>query len=227
MPQAATYEDDDDEYYSESEYSHTNRSYATSRATEQYAPPPQPPQAIHRDDDELSDYSYYSNDTDARTDDGPASTGAETGKRTGGTSNNSIVDWLSRASFIASSALSAAASSSSQPAAPTLADNVPTGLLYTPREAPQPRRRAGRMGAHGRIAAIPWREMVGLKESLLSQMDGTASAEERLDERAAVGLQYAAALGRAGTQIDEAIRELQQVSRILFCTSDWPLLALG
>jgi hypothetical protein len=53
--------------------------------------------------------------------------------------------------------------------------------------------------------------MVTIKETLLGQMEGTASAEERLDERAAVGVQYAAALQRAGAQLDAAIAELLTV----------------
>ena len=83
------------------------------------------------------------------------------------------------------------------------------GILFTPRDAQPPRRHVARAR---RVASIPWKEFVGLKESLLVQMEGTATAVERLDERTAVGEQYAEALTRAGTQLDDAMRELRAVA---------------
>ena len=82
-------------------------------------------------------------------------------------------------------------------------------VIFTPRDGPQPRRRPG---ARGPIAAIPWRELVGLKESLLTNMEGAAVAAERLDDSAALGGEHAVALQHTVTDLDAAIRELQQVA---------------
>jgi hypothetical protein len=197
---------EDDESYSYTAATNSTRRSANSPLQQRAAPARPSPVRESRDDAESvcsdSSYSYYSSEADSRRTD--ASTGQETGRRT--VNGSSLVEWLSLASFIATSAFRAAAAP-----APKKTELMPRGLLYTPREAPRPRRRAGRMGSHGRIAAIPWHEMVTIKETLLGQMEGTASAEERLDERAAVGVQYAAALQRAGAQLDAAIAELLTV----------------
>lgn len=90
------------------------------------------------------------------------------------------------------------------------ATHEPKGILYTPREVKPAGRHAARVG---KIASIPWRELVHLKEALLTQMEGIAVAEERLDERAAIGMQHEVALARAAAQLDEAIRELEKVAQ--------------
>lgn len=95
-------------------------------------------------------------------------------------------------------------------------DEFGAPILFTPRDAPAVHKKAHNYGPRptraGRIAAIPWRELVGLKESLLTNMEGAAAAAERLDDSEAVGGQHAAALQRTVADLDTAIRELQQVA---------------
>ena len=145
-----------------SEYSCS--SYSTDRPTAAQPPAQQP-----RPPDSPSEYSYYS---DSYTKSGPDRTSSAGATKATSQSRRSIAEWISQAG----AALGTAAN-------PAEKDDVPRGFIYTPREAPLPRKRAGRNGRHGRIASIPWRELVGLKESLLSQMDGTAAAEVRRLDR--------------------------------------------
>jgi hypothetical protein len=90
------------------------------------------------------------------------------------------------------------------------ADEIGPPVIYTPRDAipyrPRPATRAGR------IASIPWRELVGLKESLLVHMEGAAVAEERLDAAKAAGGEHAEALRHRSIELDAAIAELQRVA---------------
>jgi hypothetical protein len=53
---------------------------------------------------------------------------------------------------------------------------------------------------------------VGLKESLLSHMEGAAVTEEKIEERALAGGEQATALARTAADLDVAIRELEQVA---------------
>jgi hypothetical protein len=82
-------------------------------------------------------------------------------------------------------------------------------VLYTPRDGPVGRHRPG---ARGPIAAIPWKELVGLKENLLSHMEGAATAEERLEERMLGSGEHAEVLRRTAAELDAAIAELEAVA---------------
>ena len=84
-------------------------------------------------------------------------------------------------------------------------------VLFTPRDAPPRRKRPTRVG---HIAAIPWTELVGIKESLLTHMEAGAVASERLEERAALVPEHTEVLTRTLVDMDAAIRELQQVAEV-------------
>jgi hypothetical protein len=70
------------------------------------------------------------------------------------------------------------------------------------------RPRASRAG--GGVASIPWKELVGLKESLLTHMEGAAAAEEKLNEHASSG-GGEAGLRRRLAELDAGIIELNKV----------------
>jgi len=84
-------------------------------------------------------------------------------------------------------------------------------VLYTPRDDDAPKPPPPRASRKGGIAAIPWRELVGLKEELLTHMEGAAVAEERLNEHASNGQTQAHAIRRRAAELDEGIQELEQV----------------
>ena len=92
-----------------------------------------------------------------------------------------------------------------------VSDDLGPPVMFTPRDAPQRRKRPNRAG---HIAAIPWKELVGIKESLLTHMEAGAVASERLEERAALVPEHTEVLTRTLVDMDAAIRELQQVAEV-------------
>lgn len=117
---------------------------------------------------------------------------------------NNVLSWLHGRVHDASSALSRIAADMGPP------------VIYTPRDAAaehhqrQQVRTVSRAAVRsGRIASIPWKELVGMKEAVLTQLEGAALVEERLE--GSEHARQAEALRKGNMELEKGIAELQRL----------------